>query len=315
MKTFRAILPLSLFMLASCAPAKAIRQHQTAPPAVTLAKTATSPVIAPPAQVEPVAAQTVTNFESMGAAIKHIFASEQNIQVIAFGEIHKSKASNLTPTLDHFAHEVPPVLADNNILDVVWEHIFSGKATQEEIAAFNKIQKLGPVLSQWLAYHPDYCGVIEMLRQADALGISLHGCRASDQEEYLGHLANPGTLIQKQALAAILGLLGQGKQVAVYTGAIHNDIEPLAGEGLKSFGQALRSKLGSGYVEVDIYLPELIPNVDAAYLKLDNWEALAPEKGVNLVNLHNGRYVLILPRFSEPVVFEIPDKAPVCPVD
>jgi hypothetical protein len=315
MKIIRGILPLSLLLLASCGPAKAIRQHQTPPPAIALAKRAASPVVAPPAKVELIPAQTVLKFETPKAAIKHIFTSNQNIQVIAFGEIHKSKASNLTPTLDHFAKEILPVLADNQIHDVVWEHIFSGQGTQAELAAFNKTQKLGPILSQWLAFHPDYCGVIEMLRQASTLDITLHGCRASDQQEYLAHLSAPGSLIQKQALAAIKTLLSQDKRVAVYTGAIHNDIEPLTGEGHKSYGLPLRQALGKVYVEVDIYLPELIPNVDAGYLKMDNWEKLVPEKGANLVNLHNGRYILVLPRFSEPVAFEIPEKAPSCPKD
>lgn len=85
--------------------------------------------------------------------------------------------------------------------------------------------------------------------------------------------------------------------VVVYGGSLHNDREPNEGVAAYSYGAKLAAELGSGYVELDLYVPELVENDEL--LKAEPWfPLLARTAGgkVVLVERGPGSYILLLQR-------------------
>jgi hypothetical protein len=85
--------------------------------------------------------------------------------------------------------------------------------------------------------------------------------------------------------------------VVVYGGSLHNDREPNEGVAPYSYGVRLAAELGDGYVELDLYVPELVEKDET--LKAEPWfpllERTAPDKVV-LVERGPGSYILLLQR-------------------
>jgi hypothetical protein len=86
--------------------------------------------------------------------------------------------------------------------------------------------------------------------------------------------------------------------VVVYGGSLHNDRQPNAGTAAYSYGEKLAGELGAGYVELDLYVPELVENDDL--LAGESWFPLlarhtGPDKVV-LVERSPGSYILLLQR-------------------
>jgi hypothetical protein len=332
------LLPLSLFALSACAPVK--------PPLVTVKpptsqrsitqtipspQTATSlpslpvqlpstPLLVSPSANEPAALPpkprrveylSVSRHANVTSAVEAIFSANKNLRMISFGEIHKTEGSNLNSTLTYFAAQVMPVLKKYGINDLVFEPLPSGKKEITELQTFYRTLRLGPVLSRWFAYSSDYCAVINAIIKAIAQKIKLHPCHVSGIDEYRNNLPYLEGIINRNALFQIQSLLGRGNRVASYTGIDHNDIKPSTEKEYSSFGHVLRRELGAGYVEVDIYVPELLPLV---YNKtaLRKWLFLVPARGVNLVDFENGSYAIILPRSRQPIKESPPEETPVC---
>jgi len=271
-------------LLTACAPMRnQVTRQQT--PIPTQAATA---IIEPPAYP----GRTVTSHESLRQAVESIITT--NHQVIAFGEIHKNEVSDLVSTMQYFAREVMPLLAEQGITDLVWEHLPAGATAAAEVEAFGQSQQVGPFLTEWFGYNADLPAVLEVLQQAHALGITLHGCHASSTAEYHANLMNIVSFLNERCLATTQALIEPGRRIAVYAGAHHNNQFPVAGQDHLSFGDELQAQLGNAFVEVDILLPELIPSAEDL-LRIDGWQSLAPENGATQLSFASGRQVVILP--------------------
>ena len=85
--------------------------------------------------------------------------------------------------------------------------------------------------------------------------------------------------------------------VVVYGGSLHNDRQPNEGVAAYSYGAKLAAELGNGYVELDLYVPELVENDET--LGAEPWFPLlaraAPDKVV-LIERGPGSYILLLQR-------------------
>jgi hypothetical protein len=85
--------------------------------------------------------------------------------------------------------------------------------------------------------------------------------------------------------------------VVVYGGSLHNDRQPNEGVAAYSYGAKLAAEIGDGYVELDLYVPELVDNDEL--LKTEPWFPLldrtAPDKVV-LVERGPASYILLLQR-------------------
>ncbi len=91
---------------------------------------------------------------------------------------------------------------------------------------------------------------------------------------------------------------GKEAMLVAYGGAMHNDVVPKPGHESWSFGAELSRKLGPGYVELDLIVPEAIRDTDA-------WRALpwhphfrpqAQGDGAVLITVGPGSYVIVFPR-------------------
>ena len=90
--------------------------------------------------------------------------------------------------------------------------------------------------------------------------------------------------------------------VVVYGGSLHNDRDPNEGVAAYSYGARLAGELGEGYVELDLYVPELVEGDDV--MRAEPWypllaRAAAPDKVV-LVERAPGSYILLLQRGLAP---------------
>ncbi len=307
MRITKALLPVSLTIIATTSACWPQKQMITRP-----ALTASTQV-APASTIRPVDRIFVTNYQDMGTAVEAIFSFSPDLKAISFGEIHKDTASNLVSSMHYFAISVLPVLAKHGIKDIAWEFLPYSEKAASEVAEFNRSSKLGPFLSKQWAFNEDYCELLKMLEQARSLGVSLYGINPSGSAEQSLNTSNQAELISKKTIEIAHRLLDAGKKVATYTGAQHNNLTPLNEEETDwSFGSDLRTYTHGKYVEVDIYVPELINEYDEDRIALSDWKKYVPKTGVNLAAFPGGRYVLMLPLSAEPIVEKIPERSPNC---
>ena len=299
-------------LMAACGPVRqqAVRtQTLPAKTQVTVIAPEALPITAPPITATKTVAPadySVVRFNTLSDAVDSIITD--NIRVAAFAEIHKSQNTSLVSTLQHFAPEVMPLLAAKGINDLVFEALPSG--SQAEAEANKGI--FGPVLRDWYAFAPDYCGVKGTIQLARSNGIKLHGANFESVAEQHAKLNQSAVMINERTLATAQALLAKGQRVALYNGLDHNSIECLPGLQSRCFGSTLHDQLGSGYVEIDLLIPELAQNIDPRNIDFGDWYANIPDQGVNLITLSSGRNLIIFPRSASPVVSVFPEKAPSC---
>lgn len=278
-------LVLTSALLFGCTP---VRQAPIARPAATV----TTPVSTPLGCQPTFCAE---HFSSLTEAIEPLL--KMNSRVVAFGEIHKMKAGALLSTQSYFATEVMPLLAANGYKHLVWESLPSSFEAEFEINNYPRTRQFGPLLAKWFKDQPDLSGVIAIMNAAAENEVSLYGSHAKDPVEnyFLQQNETLAATINSRTLTQIRLLLAQEKKVASYTGAQHNNFIPVEGEEERSFGQTLKAELGKNYLEIDLYLPQLMASQPEQYIEVPNGAAFSPLDGVNALRFTNGRHVLILP--------------------
>lgn len=232
--------------------------------------------------------------QSLGASLDQALSGSP--QVIAAGEIHKTKKSPLVSTLSRFADEALPRLEKRGYKDYVVELLPSGQIAQAEIEAYKHTGSLGLLLSRWIIGHEDQCGIMKVLEFARLNpSVKLYGSNFADiREFYASSKEKRAETINANNRTLILELLSQGKRIVSYTGAQHNNTNPLPGEESRSFGQEISQQIGAAnYREIDIYLPELMKSVSDTDLQIDNRETMIPASGANLFVLGNRSIIII----------------------
>jgi hypothetical protein len=85
-------------------------------------------------------------------------------------------------------------------------------------------------------------------------------------------------------------------RVIVYGGSLHNDRQPNEGVAAYSYGAVLAAELGEGYVELDLYVPELVAG--DPLLRAEPWypllEKFSAPDAVVLVERAPRSYILVL---------------------
>jgi hypothetical protein len=238
---------------------------------------------------------TITAYPNLNQAVAAIV--KQQPTLIAFGEIHKLAPNPIVSTSRRFADTLP-LLADAGYRDLIIEFLPFGENGKKEVVEYLQTRTLGPLLSDYIIGHPDEEGIMAILLQARKLKIkgqefNLHGIHAQNRQEYeqANQSNNPSIsqLINERMLSTINSLAG--RRIITYTGAHHNNLVPLPDKENFSNGKALRRILGDNYVEVDLYLPELIATVQTIYLSLEHLDL--PSSGLNSIRYPNGRYVIL----------------------
>ena len=270
------------------------RRTEPPPPAPDAAA---RPDIAPAHHFYPTARQ------ALAAVIK-----ARNPTVIGFGELHRktTDAVQVVSALERFRGDLLPELAKKSASDLVVETwVTEGRCGAQEKRVARKVEQS----TQRPAETENE--VVRLLKRAKALGLQPHiltvGCKEYDRlldtkkggQLDFERLLDLITRHLRDKTIKVLKHRRKGKRaglIAVYGGALHNDLFPM--EELKSFSYAaaLQKATGGRYVELDLYVPELLDSDEL--LQTKPWfplvRRLASRKQVLLLERGPGSYILVL---------------------
>ncbi|MDD5594410.1 MAG: hypothetical protein PHG97_06705 [Candidatus Margulisbacteria bacterium] len=278
-------------------------------------------VFSPPSHVMTIPpTRTVTHYPALGDAVNSAW-EKYHPAVFAVGELHPIDHSTLPSTSFHFAAEALPIFAKKGC-QLVSELLLSGEVIKKEIEDFRRTGRLGPNLSERFNGVRDFCGIMSFLQQVRITGMPLVGSHVFGSAREIPNMDKwDQALINTEITEEnIISLLNQGSNCVIsYGGTWHNDIVPKTGNEKHSYGHHLWPLVG--YLEFDIYLPELMrqiieslsPEEIASFDIPDDWAKLVPDQGVNLIQFPSGRMLAILPYSKQPVVPLDPAIPPNCP--
>ncbi|MBT8494846.1 MAG: hypothetical protein KJO07_17450 [Deltaproteobacteria bacterium] len=216
------------------------------------------------------AGRDLQSYPSIGKALAAIIAREKP-RVIGLGEAHqlRSTAHILSP-LARFTAEAVPVLAKSGTSNLVLE-------TWAEREQCGKVQKQVDTQVRRDTERPKetQSELVRLLAALDDKGIGRHGM-AMSCKEYERLLADDGKVDYSKLLTLITGKLdGLTKGVlakapadsivVVYGGALHNDLYPAKGVEGWSYAASVDQAAGGRYLEIDLYIPELIADDKALH--------------------------------------------------
>jgi hypothetical protein len=88
------------------------------------------------------------------------------------------------------------------------------------------------------------------------------------------------------------------KMLAIYCGAVHNDLAPAPDWEAFSFGPGLKERIGGRYLEVDLYVPEFVEASESA--KEEPWYqlvvSLASPDRAHLIAWSEGSWIIVFRR-------------------
>lgn len=221
-------------------------------------------------------------------------------RVIGIGEHHQTRrTAAVRSALSHFAGELLPVLA-GHVTDLVIESWAEPAGCDAEAA-----QASAEVSHDMERPPATENELVTLIERARALGIRPHllafGCadyRAlrgpDDRVDYEALLGAVTTRLREQALA---GIAHEGAVIALYGGALHNDLHPSPGVADFSYAVAVDQAAPGRYVEIDLMVPEYVTG--NAALAREPWYPLLDRAGPDhVVSIERAprSYVLILPR-------------------
>lgn len=198
-------------------------------------------------------------FASTELAMQHILARKPRI--VGVGEVHATTDGPAVPsTLSRFTDRVLPVLAPTTT-DLVIETWRLESACGETAAAVVTSVETDTKRPETTKSE------IELLAErAVALGVRPHDLPITC-DEYPALMGEDGQVDYDRLLVLLTGKLGDfaargldtpDARLVLYGGAMHNDLFPREGLEKYSYGPAIQAKGGEGYVEVDLYQPELL---------------------------------------------------------
>lgn len=252
---------------------------------------------------EPLPAHRVV--PDLATAIRELV--KDDVRVVAFGELHQraDRATAARSALARFSDDVLPVIAERTSDLVIETWLFDkncGEKAAKATAQVEATMQRPPETKSELA---------TVVERARAAGVQPHAMRVTCDD--WARVAPPGkdidyevmlTLITRelgriatQAIAHRDKAKAPRRLVAVYGGALHNDLHPIDGLADWSFAATVDAAAPGGYLEIDLYVPE--------YAELDTlsqnelWFPLvakaAPDK-VIVIERGPRSYLLLLPR-------------------
>lgn len=254
----------------------------------------------PPAPVAPAAPALPAHrvFPTARAALEHILASSP--RVIGVGEVHAStERPGIPSTISRFTDELLPVLAPKttDLVIETWRLESACGAPAEQVVTQVEVETKRPEETK--------DEIIILAEKAKALGVRPHDLAVSCSE-YPTLLDEQGEIAYDRLLRMLTVKLGVFADAAIdtadarmvlYGGAMHNDLFPSEDLADYSYGVDARKRGGEGYVELDLYQPELLVGRDT--LIEPGWApllegAVGPDHAV-LYERGPGSYVLFLP--------------------
>jgi hypothetical protein len=227
-------------------------------------------------------------------------------RVVAIGEAHAQRGTAVPSSATHFTGEVLPLLA-GRASDLVVELLNPPKGCAPTTAAVREQQAV--VTTQQAP--TDQGEYVAMGARARQLGIvpdllrptcaDLDAVKAAGDDGVAASLEMIARLTQEQVDKLVdrdARTPGdEGKLVVTYGGALHNDLSPSAAKAPWAFGPQVSAHVDGRYVEVDLYVPELIDD-SPAWRSLPFYSHYDPARlGAKTTVFRQGKsFVIVLPR-------------------
>jgi hypothetical protein len=255
-------------------------------------------------------------FASAGEALREILKSGP--RVVGFGEVHQKVGSAKVPSaVRRFTEQILSELAPQTSDLIVETWVTDGRCGEEETRVVKNVEKTTerPASTE--------SEVITLLKRAKQLGVRPHilkvGCEdyqlllSAGRVDYEKLLSVVTRHLRTKAEAVIAArseagppragertaqVAGDRRIVALYGGALHNDLYPLEGLEAFSYAAALRERVRGRYLEGDLYVPEFIEK-DETFSKepwFDRFRRHAVPGKVMLVERGPSSYILVFPR-------------------
>lgn len=241
--------------------------------------------------------------DDLGAAFEHLMRDKP--RVLGVGELHlrTDKTGPMQSALTRFTAEAMPALGPQ-VSDLVIETWVvdpacktGGEATQRVESAMKRPESTKNEIG----------GLIGIIKQN---GIKAHVMRLTCDD--LNAVAPPAGVDAEKLLGVVTRELGRVARsavryredhaeprplIVVYGGALHNDLYPYESTAQWSYAPGVDEATGGRFVEVDLYLPELVEG--QPLYEGEHWYPLvakAPPGKVILVERARHSWLAILPR-------------------
>jgi hypothetical protein len=257
---------------------------------------------APPTDDAAAAPRTVAD---LATAIAELITDE--VRVVGFGELHQRLDRPLAArsALARFTEEVLPVIAGrtSDLVLETWQldrrcGAAAGEATARVEATVQRPAETRSELGT-------------LIDAARAAGVQPHALRVTcddwariappggevDHEALLTLITTELARVAEEALAYRDRTAAPRRLIALYGGALHNDLRPIEGLADWSFAARVDEAAAGAYRELDLYVPELAEG--DALTRSQPWSALlasAPPDRVTVIERGPRSYILLLPR-------------------
>lgn len=262
-----ALLPL---VLVACAPPVAAPvpvSTAASPPVAPLPPPlASSAPVAAEAEARPCGEQGCLAFATPQAAFAYVLSSQP--RVLALGEAHAQQGtSGIHSSTRRFAEQLLPLLRGKAKHLVIELLIANCKA--KTVSGVAKTQ--APVTeNQAKGNQSEF---VTLGKVAQGLGIEPQALSPScpDYEAVIAAgddgVAKLLTLVADETRRSVELLLSKpesaGEILLTYGGALHNDLQPRAGQEAWSFGPALATATAGRYIELDLIVPEFVKDTES----------------------------------------------------
>ena len=225
-------------------------------------------------------------------------------RVVAFGEYHQIEGGAKVPSAvkrfgDQMLQAIAPATSD--LIVETW--VTEGKCGETETKAVAKVEE---TIKRPEATEDE---LVTLLRRAKTAGVRPHiltlSCaeyediQPKDGEVDYVKLLGVVTAQLKKNIDASLKVAPKGKTVAVYGGALHNDVYPKKILAQFSFAKPVAKEVGGKYLEVDLYVPEYIAGDKdiVAERWFSEWKKLEPSHPGEAALVARGpsSYIVIFP--------------------
>ncbi len=230
---------------------------------------------------------------------------ETKPRVLAFGEAHAQADAKVVSSTKRFTEELLPLFADR-ASDLVIELLIADESCKRVTdKVVENVER--PVTENQAKSNKNEFVVLG--NASKELGIRPHVLRPSCEDYNAVATAGEDGIVKMLTLIAALtdDLVRRimerndrdnvDKLVLAYGGAMHNDVAPREGREGWSYASALTEASGNRYVELDIFVPELIRDTDTwkAFPWYPHYDREKHGSKVTLFRTGNRSYVMIFP--------------------
>jgi hypothetical protein len=235
----------------------------------------------------------------------------ENPRVLGIGETHALRGTDaVEPATRRFTRDLLPLLA-GRASDLVVELLLPNPQCRTDT---KKAAKMQEIVTEHQA-PTDQNDYVALGSAAKALGIRPHALEPTcDDLARIGKggsdaIATSLDVITRRTTELALHLLAANdaahdpRLIALYGGALHNDVAPRAGREAWSYGPALTEKTSGRYAELDLIVPEFIGDTPVwrSFPWVPAFDRLAHPDDAVLMNPTPHAFVLVFPRTRKPL--------------